>query len=428
MRPVPDEALDPAALDATARTWVDVDLNRIRANLRAMAAMLPEATGILMPVKANAYGHGLVPVSRAARAGGAWGLGIAALDEAEALRAAAVPGPIVCLMPILPSEADRAVRLEVTPAITDWAQAEALAAAACAAGREVPVHVEIDTGMGRAGVWDREAAHLLQRIDELQGLTLEGMFTHFASADESERSYTEVQLDRFDALLRALAERGIRPPCLHVANSAAALRFRGASRTLVRPGIALYGSVEEIARDTDHGTFEGGGGRGAEFDAEFDAEGFAPSLSWHARVVAIKDLRPGDPVSYHRRYHASGAERIALLGVGYGDGWPFALSNRGRVLLRGRPVPIRGAVCMDLTMVDATPFPDLQVGEVATLIGEQDGRSQSVAEVGRAAGLMSYAVLTGISERVRRRYRGGGKDRGGAHDLGGASRSGGKTR
>ena len=388
-----------AAVDPTARTWVDVDLGRIASNLRALSSLLADGGRILMPVKANGYGHGLVPVARAAREAGAWGLGIAALDEAQALREAGVAGPIVCLMPILPAEAPRAVGLDVTAAITSWPQAEALDAAARAAGRRVPVHVEVDTGMGRAGVWDREAAPLIERIAELQGLELEGMFTHFASADESERGHTDAQIDRFDALLDALAERGIRPPYVHVANSAAALRFRRASRALVRPGIAIYGSTEEIARDTDRD------GRGA-----FDADLFPPSLSWHARVVAVKDLQRGEPVSYHRRYRAGGAERIALLGVGYGDGWPFGLSNRGRVLLRGRPVPIRGAVCMDLTMVDATPFPDLEVGEVATLIGEQGEQRRTVAEIGREAGLMSYAVLTGITQRVPRRYTGGGHD------------------
>lgn len=377
----------------TARTWVDVDLGRIAANLRAMASILPAGTDILMPVKANAYGHGIVPVARAARDAGAWGLGVAALDEAQALRGAGIEGPIVCLMPILPGEARRAVGLDVTASITTLAQAEAVAAAGLEAGHEAPVHLEVDTGMGRGGVADRDAADLATLIAKLPGLRIDGMFTHFASADEAERGYTERQMDRFETVIDALAGRGIHPPRVHAANSAAALRFRRAGRTMVRPGIAIYGSVEEIARDAD--------GFGVEF---------APALSWHARVVAVKPLQPGDSVSYNRRYVARSDERIAVLGVGYGDGWPFPLSDRGHVLLRGRRVPIRGAVCMDLTMVDATPFPDLAVGETATLIGVQGAERQSVAEVGRAAGLMSYALLTGISERVRRRYREGEED------------------
>ncbi|CAN5200373.1 alanine racemase [soil metagenome] len=398
MKPPSYAAPRPSPEDPTARTWADVDLARIAANLRALKAHLPAGTDVLMPVKANAYGHGLVPVARAARAAGAWGVGVAALDEAHALRAAAVEGPVVCLMPILPEECSRAVGLDVIAAITAWPQAEALAAAGRSLGREVPVHVEVDTGMGRAGAWDYEAAELIQRIGELPGLRVDGMFTHFACAEEADRGPTERQLDRFDTLLRGLAEHGIRPPRVHVANSAAALRFRGASQALVRPGIALYGSIEEIARDTD---------RRSDDDVpagEVDAEAFKPALSWHARVLAVKTLRAGDSVGYNRRYVAPEAERIAVLGVGYGDGWPYSLSNRGHVLLRGRRVPIRGAVCMDLTMVDATPLPDLEVGEVATLIGSQGGEHQTVAEVGRAADLMSYAIFTGITERVRRRY------------------------
>jgi alanine racemase len=197
-------------------------------------------------------------------------------------------------------------------------------------------------------------------------------------------------------MLDELAKRGIRPPWIHAANSAAALRFRRATRTLVRPGIVVYGSAEEIAPDTD---FESGNDGRA-----FDAQAFEPALSWHARVTAVKSLVAGESVSYHRRYIARGPERIAVLGVGYGDGWPFSLSDRGHVLLRGRRTRIRGAVCMDLTMVDATPFPDLEVGEVATLIGRQGGEVQTVAAVGREANLMSYAVFTGISQRVRRCY------------------------
>lgn len=385
-------AVPPVTPD-TARTWVEVDLGRIAANVGALRKRLPGDTGILMTVKADAYGHGLVAVSRAALEAGVWGLGVAALSEARALRRDGIEGPIVCLMPILPGEAADAVALDVVPAVTAWEQAEALAAAARSAGRRLAVHVEVDTGMGRAGVRDEEAAALVLRIhNELQGLILDGIFTHFASADEADFSFTEHQLDRFDALLGALADRGVRPARVHAANSAAALRFRRAARAVVRPGIALYGVTGEIAAGGDAGW------RGDDV--------FEPALAWHARVVAVKTLAAGDAVSYHRRYVAAGAERVAVLAVGYGDGWPFSLSNRGHVLLRGRSTPIRGAVCMDLTMVDATPFPDLETGEVATLLGRQSEERQGVEDVGREAGLMSYAVLTGIGSRVPRVYLG----------------------
>lgn len=387
--------------EASARTWVDVDLDALAANLDTLAGGLPEATGILMTVKANAYGHGLAPVARAASEAGVWGFGVAALDEVEALRDAGIGKPVVCLMPIVPEEASRAVALGATCAVTDLDLAEALAAAARAGGTTASVHLEVDTGMGRAGVRDDAAVDLVERISELSGLDLDGIFTHFASADEPDRAFTERQIERFDALLGALAERGLEPPRVHAANSAAALRFRrAAGRALVRPGIAIYGTPGEIAADADEGSWAPGG-----------ESPFRPVLSWHARVLAVKTLRAGESVSYHRRYVATGEERIALLGVGYGDGWPYGLSGKGSVLLRGRPVPIRGVVCMDLTMVDATGLPDLEVGEVATLIGRQGEARQTVEEVGRTAGLMSYAVLTGIGPRVRRRYRTRDEDR-----------------
>ncbi len=384
----------PPFSEQTARTWVDVDLDRLAANLRALRARAPESD-VLMVVKANAYGHGAAPVAKAAVEAGAWGLAVAALDEAAELRAAGVTAPVVCLMPVLPQEADRVVALDVTPAITDLAQAEALSAAAVRTGRDLPVHLDVDTGMARTGVWDRHAVALAARVAELQGLTLDGIFTHFSSADEPDREPTERQLERFDAVLSELEARGIRPPRVHAANSAAALRFGRAARALVRPGIALYGAVGEFSLEGD----------------DADAGDFPPILSWHARVVAVKELEPGDAVSYHRRYVASGRERIAVLAVGYADGWPWGLTGRGSVLLRGRPAPIRGAVCMDLTMVDATPFPDLEPGEIATLIGGPAETRRTVEDVGREAGLMSYAVLTGISSRVRRRYVTSAEDR-----------------
>ncbi len=392
-RPVPYE-------EATARTWVDVDLDVLAANVRTLAGMLPDRTDMLMTVKANAYGHGLVPVARAAAEAGVWGFGVAALDEVKTLRDAGIDRPLVCLMPIVREDARRAVSLDATCAITDLGLAEALDGAARAAGTTLDVHLEVDTGMGRAGVRDEAAPELVERLAKLSGLRLDGIFTHFASADEPERAFTDRQIERFDALLSALEEKGLKPPRVHAANSAAALRFRrAADRALVRPGIALYGAPGEIAPDADEGSWTPGG-----------ESPFSPALSWHARVVAVKALEPGETVSYHRRYEARGPERIALLGVGYGDGWPYGLSEVGTVLLRGRPVPIRGAVCMDLTMVDATGTPDLEVGEVATLIGRQGEARQTVEDVGRDAGLMSYAVLTGIGPRVRRRYRTRGED------------------
>lgn len=390
-------SLSPRYTDKTARTWVEVDLGRISTNVAALRQRLPASTELLVPVKANAYGHGLVPVAEVLVKTGVWGLGIASLDEAAALRAAAIDCPLVSLMPILPEESPRAVALDLTPGITSIAQARALSRAAVTAGTSLAVHIDVDTGMGRTGVWDADSVEMIEEVTKLPGIGVEGIFTHFATADESDRKHTERQLERFDSVLASLEARDILFDWVHVANSAAALRFRRAARRLVRPGIAVYGAVGEIATD------RGEGGEGGSFDPRV----FGPALSWHARVEAVKTLAPGDSVSYHRRYVARRDERIAVLGVGYGDGWPLSLSDRGQVLIRGQLVPIRGAVCMDVTLVDATPFPDLEVGEVATLIGQQGEGFQTVEAVAKAAGLISYAVLTGISSRVIRNYSNG---------------------
>jgi alanine racemase len=391
--------------ESTSRTWVDVDLGAIARNVRVLQGRLPESCGVLMVVKADAYGHGLEPVARAARAAGVWGFGVATLDEAARLRAAGIAEPVVCMMPLLGAEAPGAIALSVVPAISSIEQAEAFAAAARARGTSIDVHADVDTGMGRTGAWDRDAVDLIEQVGKLPGLRVTGIFTHFTSADEAGREPTERQLDRFDAVLAALEARGVRVDCLHAANSAAALRFARASRlagtrgsdvprVLVRPGIAVYGAAGEIAPDADEGEWRTA--------RESGPPPFEPALSWHARVLAVKELVAGDPVSYHGRYVASKPERIAVLGVGYADGWPLGLSNRGHVLLRGSRTPIRGAVCMDLTMVDATPFPDLRPGEVATLVGRQDGMRQSVEDVAEEAGEIAYSILTGIGPRVRR--------------------------
>lgn len=401
---LPRRMSNPADIDeSSARTWVEVDLGAIARNLAALRGRLPESCGILMVVKADAYGHGLEAVARTARTAGAWGMAVATLDEAAALRDAGIEGPIVCLMPMLPGEARRAVEHSVVPAISSFEQAVAFDAAARAAGKTIDVHADVDTGMGRTGAWDRDALGMLEGLLKLPGLRVAGIFTHFASADEAGREPTENQLDRFEAVLAELEARGVRVDCLHAANSAAALRFARAARiagpggsmsprVLVRPGIAVYGAAGEIAPDADEGDW-----REAEVAGDFE-----PALAWHARVLMVKELAPGDPVSYHRRYIAQRPERIAVLGVGYADGWPLALSNRGHVLLRGRRMPIRGAVCMDLTMVDATAFPDLRPGEIATLIGSQDGVRQSAEDVAGEAGGIAYSILTGIGRRVRR--------------------------
>ena len=392
--------------DSTSRTWIDVDPAAIARNVRVLQRRLPESCGVLMVVKSDGYGHGLELVARATVEAGVWGFAVATLQEAERLRAAGIEHPIVCVMPLLPAQAAKVIELSVIPAITSLEQAEAFDAAARARGRRVDVHADVDTGIGRTGAWDRDAMDVIDRLVKLPGLRVAGIFTHFASADEPGREPTERQMDRFEKVLADLDSRGVSVDCVHAANSAAALRFARASRlagnrrgtrVLVRPGIALFGATGEIAPDTEVGSWRG--------DLSAGESPFEPALSWRARVLAVKELQPGDSVSYHGTYVAKKRERIAVLGVGYADGWPLALSNRGHVLLRGRPARVRGAVCMDLTMVDATPHEDLRAGEIATLIGEQGGIRRTAEDVAEEAGANAYSILTGIGPRVRRRTK-----------------------
>ncbi len=368
------------------RAWVEVRLDRLRENAAAAQRAAGGDAGLVPMVKAEAYGLGMKEVVAALRDLPApahpWAFGVAAVAEGERLRSLGWDGRILVFSPVSPGDYQAAAHAGLTLCLSEIPAVERLAAAARKVGRRLPFHVEIDTGMGRAGFDWRQAAAWGPRVASLAAdvLRWEGTFTHFHSSDEPDLSATDEQWDRFRQALAQLPS--IEPrPLLHVANSGAILRRGGYGCDLVRPGIYLYG---------------GRAGPGAEP---------APVVSVRARIVLVKDVPEGASAGYGATYRARGPERWATLSIGYGDGIARALSTGGgQVIVHGRRVPIIGRVSMDMITINVTSIPNVAVGDVATLIGHDGEDWIGVDEVADRCGTISYEVLTRLGTRLPRVY------------------------
>jgi alanine racemase len=376
-----------AVADAARSVWSEVDLDAIRANVEALRVVAAPAA-LLAVVKANGYGHGAVPVARAALDAGASWLGVARVEEGEQLREAGIGVPIMLLSEPAPRVAARVVAAGLTPVVYTEAGIDALAKAVADSGRDAPldVHLKVDTGMHRVGCEPDDALALAHAITARDELTFAGVCTHLAVADEPDNPYTGEQLARFDAVLDALDAAGIRPPLAHAANSAGLL-FAGARYDLVRVGIACYG-LPPAPAVPDRGV------------------ALRPALSLRARVTFVKTLPEGARVSYGLRSEVGATGRVATVPAGYADGVPRNLGLvGGEVLIGGRRRPIIGMVTMDQLLVD--------LGDVAAepdddvvLIGRQGDDEITATEWGERLGTISYEVVTGIGARVPRTYLG----------------------
>jgi len=365
-------------------TVAEIDLGAIAKNVACAARRAGPAAAVMAVVKADGYGHGAVPVARTALAAGATWLGVAMPEEAAPLRAAGLGRRILVLGPIAPEQAELVVSLGLDQCVTDPGQAEALARAAAPRGRVVPLHLKIETGMGRVGIAPERAPGAAARIAALSGVRLDGVMTHFAEAEADDQGFTRAQLAAFTRTLEALRAAGVGPVLRHAANSAGLLYVPEARLDLVRPGIMLYGCHPR-----------GGGHQDPEL---------APALRLRTAVSQVKDVPRGGSVSYGRTFIAPRDTRVATLPLGYADGVSRALSSRGQVLIRGRRAPIVGRVCMDMLMVDATTIPEVGIGDEAVLIGRQGDLEISADEVAGLLGTISYEVLCRIGPRVPRVY------------------------
>ncbi len=359
--------------------WAEIDLDALAENVRLLKSRANGAA-LMAVVKANAYGHGSVAVARAALAAGADRLGVICVDEGEQLRRAGITAPILVMAHTPTTEAQRLVDLSLTPTVVSGDMALAVARAAGERGIEVPVHLKVDTGLNRYGLSPSDAADLGRWLRDLDCIRVEGLFTHFASADDGDKSYTLEQHRRF----LSAAEQLDWVPIRHVSNTATLLDMPDMSLDMVRPGLGIYGYYpsRQMKRSLP----------------------LRPVLSLKSRVVSLTRLAPGETVSYGRTWRASRSSLIGLLMCGYGDGLPIAVSNRGSVLIRGRRVPIVGRVCMDMCMVDLTDVPDVALDDEAVIIGRQGQDEIPADELAELCGTISYDILCGISVRVPRLY------------------------
>lgn len=365
-----------------------VDLDAIVHNVRSIKALVGPEVRLMAVVKADAYGHGLVPVARAAlRAGAEW-LGVALPEEGAALRGAGIRAPILVLGPTPPAQAEEVVAGGLDQMVHSVPLAETLSRAAGKARRRVAVHLKVDTGMGRVGVPVEEVGTLAGAIGRLPGLRLRGVMTHFAAADAPDTAHAREQLRRFHEALVSPPLRAIPSLLRHAANSAAAFALPEARLDMVRIGIALYGCPPSPKAPPP--------------------VPLRPALTLETRVAQVRWVPPGTTVSYGCTFVAPTRMRIATLPVGYGDGFPRALSNRGAVLLRGRRAPVVGRVCMDMVMVDVTGIPEVEEGDPVVLLGVQGTEAIPADAWAALADTISYEVLCGIGPRVPRLYVGEG--------------------
>lgn len=372
-----------------SRAWLEVDLAALRANLARLQAAAGPGVGVLPMVKADAYGLGMAHVAtalaRALAPAGPWGFGVAAVAEGERLRADGWAGRVLVFSPIAPGEYARAAAAGLTLGLSSHAALERWRAAAAEAARRLAFHVEIDTGMGRAGLPWAEAAEWGPALAAVaaDALDWEGCYTHFHSADEPDLSPTQLQTERFRAAVERLPAPAGAPRLLHASNSAAALRCGSFGLDLVRPGIALYGGLA---------------GPGTQGDAV---------VAVRARLALVRTVQAGATLGYGATYAARRAERWGTVTIGYGDGIPRALAAAGgEALVRGVRVPIIGRISMDVLTLALSALPAVEEGDVVTLIGRDGAAAISVDEVARRCGTISYEILTGLTPRLPRVYSG----------------------
>lgn len=360
-------------------TVAEISLDAIAHNFREIRRLVGPDVKICPAVKADAYGHGAIPISRTVLAEGADMLGVATVEEAIELREAGIQASILIFGVLFDEQVPDVLRWGITPMVCTRSFAEELSRQS--SDKPVRVHVKVDTGMGRVGVQAYEAVNFVLGISRLPGLEIEGIFTHFPSADEDDLSFTHRQVADFKEIIRDIESAGIPIPIRHAANSAAILGIPDAYFNMVRPGIMLYGLYDS--------------------DVPAGVE-LRQAMTLRTRIAYLKELPPGRTVSYGRTFTAERPTLVATLPIGYADGYNRLLSNKGPALVRGRRVQVIGRVCMDQTMLDVTDVPGVSVGDEVVLYGSQGSETISIREIARLLDTITYEVTCSVSKRVPR--------------------------
>jgi len=381
---------DRRSLILDGRTWAEISLGALGENLRAVQQHVGTGVTICAVVKADGYGHGAVECALALEAEGVPWLGVTDAAEGRALRGAGIWTRILLMTGIWKGEEDGIVSHNLTPTVWETWHIERLEKAAKKQQVNLPVHLKVDTGMNRLGAKVEGLARLCEKLAVSEHLHLEGVSTHFASAEVLDAEDTPRQTKRFEQALAKLAEYDLHPPLVHMGNSAAVSARPETWKTMVRPGILLYGYSLPILR-------------GGEI-VDGSLLPLVPVLTWKTRVLTVKDVSAGEAVGYASSYVTRKSTRIAVLPVGYADGYPRLLSDRARVIVRGEYAPVVGRVSMDLTTVDVGHIPGIAVGDEVILIGAHNGRRVDAVELARLCESVPYEILCGISQRVPRVY------------------------
>ena len=362
-------------------TWLEIDLGAVKHNIRKLQQI---SQTVVMPIiKANAYGHGLIRVARAIEESGAAWCGVARLEEAVKLRKEGIGINILVLGYTDYQRVPEAIANRVSLTVHNPEMAQQFAEQSCANGSRLNIHVKFDTGMGRLGLSPQDGVEFVRRLTQQKGIHVEGVFTHFACADEPEKDTTRHQIARFNKLIDGLRSCGIQPDYFHAANSAAAIYFPESRYDLIRPGIAIFGlhpSPQALLPDT-----------------------FKRAMSWKTRLISLKDLPPGHGVSYGYRYITTRQERIGVIPVGYADG--FRRVDNNSVIVCGKRVPVVGNVCMDQCMLQMDDVPEAQIKDEVILIGSQGDETITVEDLACSWGTINYEVICGLARRLPRFYR-----------------------
>lgn len=370
------------------RSWVEVSLKQIAANFLAVRAVVGPDVEVMPVVKADAYRHGAIEVSRALINAGAKWLAVSNVEEGVILREHGITARILVMADFLPSERPALLQYDLTPVIHSLTGVQEWDHLAADRSEPAAYHLKIDSGMGRLGT-RAPASEILETIQATPHARLEGLMTHFASAADYAGTQTDDQLRSFGAICAGLGQAGVHPRYLHLSSSTPIAYGRcDAWQKMVRPGHAIYGYVSPVAKGV----------------APPQVLNVQPALTWKTAVLAVKDLPAGALIGYGGMFRAPEPMRIAVLAAGYADGIPHRLSNKGRVIVRGQLAPIVGAVSMDLTTIDVTHCPPVQIGDAVTLLGSEGGVSIDAQQMARLAGTISYSVLCGIHARVKRIY------------------------
>ncbi len=370
------------------RVWAEIDLDAVRSNLRYVRFVVGPGKAVMAIVKANAYGHGAVPLAWFLSAQGVQGLGVGDSQEAIELRRAGISIPILILGAVVSGELADVVAHRIAVTVHSEERVRLLEREARRVNRPAHVHLKVDTGMGRLGCAPERALDIARLIHASEFLQLDGLCTHFSTAGRDDDGFTARQISIFSGVDQSLTAAGVPAACRHAASSAAVLRRTATHLDMVRPGLALYGVAP--APDLQ--------------------KGLIPALQLKTQVIFLKDFGPGTPIGYERTHITSKRTRIATLPVGYNDGYPFRLGGRGEVLVRGRRAPVVGRVSMDYTMVDVGEIPGVSVGDEVVLMGASGDETVTAAELAERTGTIPYEIFTRLGKRVERVYHGGGTE------------------